>query len=72
MDTGRKATVKQLHDLERQKRKIWISEGRPRGMCHESYKNYRRAKRQFRNELQTAHDDFMTKVFNDIDEDYEI
>lgn len=60
--------VKQLHNTERQKRNIWLSEGRPRGMCHESYRNYKRAKRNFRNELQSAHDDFMTKVFKDIDE----
>lgn len=33
--------LKQLHDMKRQKRRIWISEGRPRGMCHESYKEYR-------------------------------
>lgn len=32
--TGSKATI---HDIERQKRRKWISEGRPRGMCHESY-----------------------------------
>lgn len=32
--TGSKATI---HDIERQKRRKWISEGRPHGMCHESY-----------------------------------
>lgn len=37
-------------------------------MCHESYKNYKRAKRDFRNGLQSAHDEFMTKAFKDIDE----
>lgn len=47
---------------------MWISEGRPRGMCHESYKNYKRAKMDFRNGLQSAHDEFMTKAFMDIDE----
>lgn len=60
--------VKHLHDLERQKRRMWISEGRPRGMCHESYKNYKRAKRDFRNGLQFAHDEFMTKAFKNINE----
>ena len=60
--------VKQLHDKERQKRRIWLSEGRPRGMCHDSYRNYKRAKRDFRNALQSAHDEFMTSVFRDIDE----
>lgn len=40
--------VKQLQDMERQKRRIVISrisEGRSRGMCHESYKNFKRDKR---------------------------
>lgn len=60
--------VKHLHALERRKRRIWISEGRPRGMCHESYKNYKRAKRDFRNGLQSAHDEFTTKAFKDIDD----
>lgn len=54
--------------MERQKRRIWISEGRPRGMCHKSYKKYKRDKREFHNELQTAHNDFINMFFKDIDE----
>jgi hypothetical protein len=30
-------TVKELHDIERAKRRIWLSEGRPRGMNNSSY-----------------------------------
>jgi hypothetical protein len=61
-------TVKNLHCRERHKRNIWISEGRPRGMTHESYKNYKRAKRDFRNEFDAEHERYMTSGFQDIDE----
>jgi hypothetical protein len=37
-------------------------------MCHNSYRNYKRAKRDFRNALQSVHDEYMTSVFRDIDE----
>uniref|UniRef100_A0A8W8ISZ1 Reverse transcriptase domain-containing protein n=1 Tax=Magallana gigas TaxID=29159 RepID=A0A8W8ISZ1_MAGGI len=52
--------VKLLHDRERQMRNIWLIEGRPRGMVHDSYKNYKKAKREFRNELNAEHDRYMT------------
>jgi hypothetical protein len=37
-------------------------------MVHESYKNYKRAKRDFRNELNAEHERYMASVFQDIDE----
>lgn len=49
-------------------RNIWLIEGRPRGMVHDSYKNYKKAKRKFRNELNAEHDRYMTSVFHDIDQ----
>lgn len=33
--------VKQLHTKEREMRRIWLAEGRPRGMIFESYRNYK-------------------------------
>lgn len=62
--------VKQLQDMERQKRRIVISrisEGRSRGMCHESYKNFKRDKRVSQR-ASNCTDSFMTKVVKDIDE----
>ena len=59
--------MKSLHNTERRLRKLWISEGRPRGMAHETYKNYKRTKRNFRNELNIEHDRYMSDVFKDID-----
>ncbi|XP_062576621.1 uncharacterized protein LOC134238510 [Saccostrea cucullata] len=63
--------VKELHDTERQMRRMWINEGRPRGMTHDSYKKYKHAKRNFRNELNDEHDRYMSSVFKDIDESSE-
>jgi hypothetical protein len=46
--------VKQLHSVNRQKRKIWLEEGQPRGLESESYRDYKQAKRDFTNALRTA------------------
>lgn len=54
-------SVKHLHTIERAKRRIWMSEGRPRGMEFESYREYKRAKRQFRNALDKEHELYMQK-----------
>jgi hypothetical protein len=60
-------TVKELHDIERAKRRIWLSEGRPRGMNNSSYREYQRAKRLFRNAQDKGHAAYMSKVYADID-----
>lgn len=38
-------TAKTQHNTERWQQKLWISEGRPRGMEHETFKNYKRSER---------------------------
>ena len=60
--------VKSLHDNERAKRRIWMAEGRPRGMRHPSYREYKRAKRCFRNALDAEHEKYMRETYRDIDE----
>ena len=60
--------VKTLHDTERTKRRVWLAEGRPRGMQHLSYREYKRAKRQFRNALNVEHDKYMAATYKDIDD----
>ena len=60
--------VKALHDVERAKRRIWMAEDRPRGMHHPSYREYKRAKRQFRNALDSEHDKYMRETYRDNDE----
>uniref|UniRef100_A0A8W8LUB3 WSC domain-containing protein n=1 Tax=Magallana gigas TaxID=29159 RepID=A0A8W8LUB3_MAGGI len=59
--------VKELHTKERQLCQIWISEGRPRGMIHESYRNYKRAKRHFRTVLDMEFENHMKGVYRDLD-----
>ncbi|KAK3108810.1 hypothetical protein FSP39_016208 [Pinctada imbricata] len=63
--------VKALHDVERAKRRVWLSQGRPRGMHNTSYREYKRAKRDFRNALDIAHENYMTEVLRDINESAE-
>ena len=40
--------VKTAHKREREARKVWVSQGRPRGMQFKTYSDYKRAKRDFR------------------------
>lgn len=47
-------------------RKIWLFEGRPRGMEHQSYSKHKRAKRDFRNIQTATHDMCMKHTLNDI------
>lgn len=60
--------IKQLHSTERNFRRIWVGEGRPRGMVFDSYRNYKRAKRRFRDALTKQYEDHMRKVYQDLDE----
>jgi hypothetical protein len=45
----------------------WIKEGRPRGMQHTSYAEYKRAKRHFRRCQESASQEFIRKTYEDID-----
>lgn len=49
-----------------------MSEGRLRGMEFESCREFKRAKRQFRNALDEEHELYMRKVYNDIDKAAEV
>lgn len=64
--------VKEFHDIERAKPRLWMSEGRPRGMNYSSYREYKRAKRLFRNVLDREHAAYMSKVYADIDKAAEV
>lgn len=59
--------MKQLHIKEREMRRTWIVEGRPRGMIFESYRNYQRAKRSFRVTLHNEFNIYMRSVYRDVD-----
>lgn len=70
--TGWTSSVKELHKIERAKRRIWIGKGRPRGIEFTSYLDYKKAKRNFRRALEEAHENYMCNVFKEIDEAAEI
>lgn len=59
--------VKHLHTKEREMRRIWLAEGRPRGMIFEFYRNYKRAKRHFRVALDNEFNNYMKSVYHDLD-----
>ena len=58
--------VKKAHKNARQKRKIWVSEGKPRGMVYEAYKNYKTAKSEFRSIQQKAIYDHENNTFAEL------
>lgn len=61
------ANVKAAHSNATQKRRLWIHDGKPRGMQHASYAEYKRAKSNFRNIQQAAIFEFDNKQLNEID-----
>ena len=60
--------VKLAHIKEKSLRNIWVAEGRPRGMNFVSYRNYKRAKAEFRHSQQAANDAYTQKCFSDLND----
>ncbi|VDH92073.1 Hypothetical predicted protein [Mytilus galloprovincialis] len=54
------------HEKERTLRKVWVIDGRPRGMHYDSYKLYKRAKHEFRNIQQAAYEQYIQQTNDDI------
>lgn len=69
---GWTSSVKELHKIERAKRRIWIGQGISRGMEFTSYLEYKKAKRNFRRALEEAHERYMCDVYKEIDEAAEV
>lgn len=63
---------KELHGIERAKRRIWLREGRPQGMNHPSYRKYKRAKRLYRITHDKENTNYMCKVYADVDKAAEL
>lgn len=59
---------KELHAIARSLRRIWVSEGKPRGMGFQSYRHYKRAKRNFRNAQNLEYEIYLKSVHGDLDE----
>lgn len=45
----------------------WVKEGKPRGMQHPSYAEYKRKKRHFRQCQESASEEYMKQTYEDID-----
>ena len=60
--------VKNALNEERYKRRCWVADGRPRGMHFESYRDYKRAKSNFRNVQHTAYEKYIQKTYDDIND----
>ena len=63
--------LKEAHAHSRRMRRVWISEGRPRGFQHESYRAYKVAKSIFRAKQRLASNMYLNKVYDDLNESAE-
>lgn len=64
--------MKDLHAGMREKRRKWISEGRPRGVAFLSYKEYKTAKSLFRAHHRRCVENFLMELNFEIDEAAEV
>lgn len=55
-------TVKEAHKREMESRIKWVKEGKPRGMQHPSYAEYKRKKRHFRQCQESASEEYINKL----------
>ena len=60
--------LKNLHAVMRQARRQWISEGRPRGNNHTSYRKYKTAKSIFRSQHRKCADNYLSSLNAEIDQ----
>ena len=58
--------IKQAHAESRRLRRIWINLGRLRGNEHESYRNYKAAKRYFRCKQRLAFNQYVNHMFDEL------
>lgn len=58
--------MKVAHTKEREKRKIWVENGSPRGMLHKAYADYKRAKREFRNIQAIENERYVQETYDDL------
>ena len=64
--------IKVQHSESRRLRRIWISEGRPRGMNHLSYRNYKKAKNNFRQLQRHESSEFINKSYEELEHAAEV
>ncbi|XP_069138863.1 uncharacterized protein [Argopecten irradians] len=64
--------VKAFHKTMRERRVVWIQDGRPRGSQFQSYRDYKRCKRDFRRELDQARHEYEQSEFQSLQQAAEI
>ncbi|XP_060086129.1 uncharacterized protein LOC132565495 [Ylistrum balloti] len=64
--------VKALHASMREKRLLWIAEGRPRGMDSDAFREYKLCKRMFVKELEIARSEYERKQLMELAETAEV
>ena len=60
-------SMKDLHKAMREKRKMWISDGRPRGISFSSYRQYKETKRIFRQYHRHCSENYLKSLNEEID-----
>ncbi|MES9994111.1 MAG: reverse transcriptase family protein [Candidatus Thiodiazotropha sp.] len=65
-------SLKDLHAIMRQARRLWIAEGRPRGNNYDSYRQYKRAKCLFRSQHRKCAEKYLASLNAEIDQIAEI
>ena len=60
-------SLKDLHKAMREKRKMWISDGRPRGILFSSYRQYKESKRIFRQYHRHCSEKYLKSLNEEID-----
>ena len=60
-------SLKDLHKVMREKRKMWISDGRPRGISFSSYRQYKESKRIFRQYHRHCSEKYLKSLNEEID-----
>jgi len=64
--------LKVAHGVQKEKRKVWIQEGRPRGMQHASYQSYKSCKKAFAILLRAKHSEHEQRRFEQAETDYDL
>jgi endonuclease/exonuclease/phosphatase family metal-dependent hydrolase len=60
------------HKLQKSKRQVWISNGRPRGMDYDCYREYKLSKKTFGKLLHSKHTSFEQKRFENIENKFDM
>ena len=67
-----RSVLKDLHAVMREKRRNWISNGRPKGCNNSSYNDYKQSKRLFRSQHRVCADNYLIEINAEIDQAAEV